>query len=179
MSESLAKETPDDECYADGNVEAVESGDEEKARSIDAASIEPKALVVKMGPFVALNANEQRTQENSDRKPAQARFPFTNGNFGKVKRATAGEEEDRVDRREENGQMGDIGDWWPGVAGLPRESIQRNTKNDIATEKPGEKHGFGNQENNHPEFASGRWCALVFLGIVGECCSRHIGLWFF
>ncbi len=59
MSESLAKETPDDECYANGNVEAVESGDEEKARSIDAASIEPKALVVEVGPFVALNANEQ------------------------------------------------------------------------------------------------------------------------
>lgn len=30
MSESLAKETPDDERYADGNVEAVESGDEKK-----------------------------------------------------------------------------------------------------------------------------------------------------
>ena len=59
MSESLAKEAPDDECHADGNVDAVESGDEEKARAIDAAGIEPKTLMVKVGPFVALNANEQ------------------------------------------------------------------------------------------------------------------------
>ena len=75
----------------------MESGDDEKARSIDAASIEPKALVVEVSPFVALNANEQRTQENSDCKPAQARFSFGNGHFRKVKRATAGEEEDCVD----------------------------------------------------------------------------------
>ena len=95
-----------------------------------------------------------------------------------MKRATAGQEEDRVDRSEKNGQVGDIGGRWPGVAGLPRKTIQRNTENDVATEEPGEKHGFGNQENNHPEFASGGWCALVFLGIVGECCCRHSGLWF-
>ena len=59
MRENLAKEAPGDKCNADGNVDAVESGDEEKARAIDAAGIEPKTLVVKVGPFVALNANEQ------------------------------------------------------------------------------------------------------------------------
>ena len=90
LSESLAKETPDDESYADCNVEAVESGDDEKARSINAAGVEPKALVVKMGPLVALEANEEGTQENGDRKPAETRFSFVYGDFGEVEREAAG-----------------------------------------------------------------------------------------
>ncbi len=93
--------------------------------------------------------------------------------------ATAGEKEDRIDRREQERQMGNIGARRPSVSGLPGESIRSNTENDIPAEETGEEHRLGDQENDHPEFASGGWCSLVFLGIVSECCCRHSWLWFF
>ena len=177
--ENLTKEAPEDECNADSNVETVESGDEEKARSINAAGVEPKALVVKMSPLVALEANEKGTQENGDRKPAEARFSFVHGDFGEVEREAASKKENRIDRREENGEVGDIGARWPSVTGLPREAIQRNTEDHIATEQTSKKHGLGDQENDHSEFACGRRGSVVLLGIVSECCCRHSWLWFF
>lgn len=175
---NLTQEAPEDERNADSNVETMESGDEEKARSINAAGVEPKTLMVKMGPLVALEANEEGPQENGDRKPAETRFSFVYGDFGEVEREAAGKKEDRIDRSEKNGEVGNIGARWPSVTSLPRESIQRNTEDYIATEQTCEKHGLGDQKNDHSELACGRRGSLVLLRIVGECCCRHSWLYF-
>jgi len=176
---NLTQEAPEDERNADSNVETMESGDEEKARSINAAGVEPKTLMVKMGPLVALEANEEGPQENGDRKPAETRFSFVYGDFGEVEREAASKKENRIDRREENGEVGDIGARWPSVTSLPREAIQRNTEDHIAAKETCEKHSLGYQENDHAELACGRRGSVVLLRIVSECCCRHSWLWFF
>lgn len=65
----LTQEAPEDEQNADGDMDAVESGNDEKARTIDAARVEPEAFMMQVEPFVALHTDEERTKRDRHKKP--------------------------------------------------------------------------------------------------------------
>ena len=164
--ERLTQEAPEDEGHTDCNVQAVEAGNHKEARSIDTAGIEPEAFMVEMRPFVALDSYEERTQKDGDEKPGEAGFSFVYSHLGKVKRKAARDEEYCVNRGQEHREMSNILAWRPSVARLPRETIFRQTENDVCTEKSREEHSFGEKKHDHTKF-TGRWrCAVVFLRVV-------------
>ena len=119
----LAEKAPEDEQNANGHMESVETRDDKKARAINTARVEPKSFVVKMPPFVALEADEQGAKGDRHKKPAETGFSFENRNLTHVEGATARDEEDGIDRGEQQREVGDIMTRWPSVACLPWEAI--------------------------------------------------------
>ena len=65
----LTQEAPEDEQNADDDMDAVESSDDEEARAIDAARVEPEAFMMEVEPFVALHADEKGTKRDRHKKP--------------------------------------------------------------------------------------------------------------
>ena len=143
-SKKLAEKAPEDEKNADGYMESVETRDDKKARAIDTACVEPKSFVVKMPPFVALEADKQGAKGDRHEKPAEAGFSFENRNLTHVEGATARDEEDGIDRSEQKWESGHIRTRWPSVAWLPWEAVLRPAEDKITAKKPREEHAFGN-----------------------------------
>ncbi len=177
-SKKLAEKAPEDQQNADGHMESVETGDDKKAGAINTACVEPESFVVKMPPFVALEADEQGAEGDRHKKPAEAGFSFENRNLTHVEGATARDEEDGIDRSEQKREVGDVRTRWPSVACLPWEAVPRPAEDKISAKKPSEEHAFGNQKHDHAEFGCGWRCAVVLLGIVGEDCCGHEYGWF-
>lgn len=175
----LAEKAPEDKQNADRHMEAVETSDDKKAGAINAACVEPESFVMKVPPFIALEADEQGAKGNRHEKPTEAGFSFQNRNLTHVKCATARNEEDGIDRGEQKREVGDIRTRRPSMACLPWETILRPAEDKISAKKPSEEHAFGNQKHDHPEFRCGWRCTVVLLGIVSEDCCGHGYGWFY
>ena len=80
----LQEEAPEDKQDADADVGAVETGEGEEGRSVDAPLVEPESLVVELGPLDALDADKGLTHRGGAQDPPGPRLAFLHRDFREV-----------------------------------------------------------------------------------------------
>ena len=139
----LADQCPGDHEHPDQNVESVESGQHEKRGSVGAARVEPQTFIVHVIPLVGLDAEEEGTEEHSDKQPRCALFSFFHRHLGGVVGETAGNEEDGVDAGQNDRQLREI------RRRRPRGRTQ--AQDNVAGDETGKEHGLGGKKKGHTE----------------------------
>ena len=135
----------------------MESGHDEEGRTIDPAFVEPEAFVMEVPPFVTLDADKEASQQDGNEEPGQSGLALLHGNFRKVERHAARNEEDRVNARQLYRKRHGIR--------KRRPLFLRKTEDDVSTDETSEKHGLGGEEHDHAKSA-GRLRGLRVPGVL-------------
>ena len=94
-------------------------------------------------PLVALDAEEEGTEEHGEKEPCCALFSFFHRHLGGVVGEAAGDEEDGVDSGQHNRKFRQI------RRRRPRGRTQ--SQDNVAGDETGEEHGLGGKKKGHAE----------------------------